>query len=162
MLYNPQVSYRVTATFIFSRENIKKKEGKKLNNNLFDNILNMDEGSDEEDFEQAATKRVNEAINSILVEEDEELQASYKPPEKQSVFFRYTDDGAVREDPEEAAKREKNKKKRLQSAKRPLTAKKKKVDISTVDMVSMVNTMSGQQKLDLNEKKSKKQIFPKA
>ena len=140
----------------------KKKEGKKLNNNLFDNILNMDEGSDEEDFEQAATKRVNEAINSILVEEDEELQASYKPPEKQSVFFRYTDDGAVREDPEEAAKREKNKKKRLQSAKRPLTAKKKKVDISTVDMVSMVNTMSGQQKLDMNEKKSKKQIFPKA
>ena len=122
----------------------KKKEGKKVNNNLFDNILNMDENqSDEEDFEQAATKRVNEAINSILVEEDEELQATYKPPDKISVFFRYTDDGAVREDPEEAAKREKNKKKRLQSAKRPLTAKKKKVDISTVDMVSMVNTMSG-------------------
>jgi hypothetical protein len=29
------------------------------------------------------------------------------------VFFRYTDEGAVREDPEEAAKKEKNKKKRL-------------------------------------------------
>jgi hypothetical protein len=37
----------------------------------------------------------------------------YVPPEKQSVYFRYTDDGAVREDPEEAAKKEKNKKKRL-------------------------------------------------
>jgi hypothetical protein len=35
------------------------------------------------------------------------------PPEKQSVFFRYTDEGAVREDPETAAKKEKNKKKRL-------------------------------------------------
>ena len=34
-------------------------------------------------------------------------------PEKQSVFFRYTDEGAVREDPEDAAKHEKNKKKRL-------------------------------------------------
>ncbi len=50
----------------------KKKEGKSVNNNLFENILNLDDQSDEEDFEQAATKRVNEAINSILVEEDEE------------------------------------------------------------------------------------------
>jgi hypothetical protein len=69
---------------------------------------------------------------------------NYQPPEKQSVFFRYTDEGAVREDPEEAAKKEKNKKKRLQSAKRPLTAKKKKVDIATVDVVNMVNSMSSQ------------------
>ena len=68
----------------------------------------------------------------------------------------------MREDPEEAAKKEKNKKKRLQSAKRPLTAKKKKVDIATVDVMNMVNTMGSQQKLDQNEKKSKKQIFPKA
>lgn len=72
------------------------------------------------------------------------------------MFFRYTDEGAVREDPEEAAKKEKNKKKRLQSAKRPLTAKKKKVDIATVDVMNMVNTMGSQQKLDQNEKKSKK------
>lgn len=50
----------------------KKKEGKQVNSNLFENILNLDDQSDEEDFEQAATKRVNEAINSILVEEDEE------------------------------------------------------------------------------------------
>ena len=54
------------------------------------------------------------------------------------MFFRYTDDGAVREDPEEAAKKEKNRKKRLQSAKRPLTAKKKKADMVTGDLVSMV------------------------
>ena len=87
---------------------------------------------------------------------------NYQAPDKQSVFFRYTDEGAVREDPEEAAKKEKNKKKRLQSAKRPLTAKKKKVDIATVDVMNMVNTMGSQQKLDQNEKKSKKQIFPKA
>lgn len=78
------------------------------------------------------------------------------------MFFRYTDEGAVREDPETAAKKEKNKKNRLQSAKRPLTAKKKKVDIATVDVVNMVNSMSSQQKLDQNEKKKKKQIFPKA
>ena len=50
----------------------KKKEGKAVNVNLFENIMNLDGESDEEDFEQAATKRVNEAINSILVEEDEE------------------------------------------------------------------------------------------
>ena len=139
----------------------KKKEGK-TDNSLFDNIMNLDGESDEEDFEQAATKRVNEAIKGILIEEDEEGQLNYQPPEKQSVFFRYTDDGAVREDPEEAAKKEKNKKKRLQSAKRPLTAKKKKVDMHTVDVVNMVQSMSSQQKLDQNEKKSKKQMYPKA
>jgi len=50
----------------------KKKEGKAVNTNLFENIMNLEGESDEEDFEQAATKRVNEAINSILIEEDEE------------------------------------------------------------------------------------------
>ncbi len=63
------------------------------------------------------------------------------PPEKLSVYFRYTDDGAVREDPEEAAKKDKNRKKRLQSAKRPLTAKKKKADMVTGDIEKMVQTM---------------------
>lgn len=52
----------------------RKKEGKKVNNLLFENILNLDESDEEENFEEAATKRVNEAINSILVEEDEETQ----------------------------------------------------------------------------------------
>lgn len=78
------------------------------------------------------------------------------PPEKQSVFFRYTDDGAVREDPEEAARMEKNKKKRLQSAKRPLTAKKKKTDMVTGDLVNMVQTLGAQQQADQSVKKGKK------
>ena len=72
--------------------------------------------SEDEDYEAAATKRVNEAISSILLEEEAELghqQAAFVPPETQSVYFRYTVDGAVREDPEEAAKKEKNRKKRL-------------------------------------------------
>jgi len=84
------------------------------------------------------------------------------PPEKQSVYFRYTDEGAVREDPEEAAKKEKNKKKRLQSAKRPLTAKKKKADMLTGDLQSMVKTMSAQQKADQTTKKGKEKMYPKA
>ena len=61
------------------------------------------------------------------------------------MFFKYTDEGAVREDPEQAAKKEKAKKKRLQSAKRPLTAKKKKADMVTGDLVSMVYTMTSTQ-----------------
>lgn len=51
-------------------------------NPLFENILNLEGDSEEEDFEQAATKRVHEAINSILVEEDEETQLNYQAPEK--------------------------------------------------------------------------------
>ena len=82
-------------------------------------------------------------------------------PEKQSVFFRYTDEGAVREDPEDAAKHEKNKKKRLQSAKRPLTAKKNKADMVTGDLDKMVQTMSAQQKAADATKKREK-IYPKA
>lgn len=138
----------------FSGNNIKtqraqKKEGKLGQAQHYmsafqENILNL-EDSEDEDYELAATKRVNEAINSILLEEEadmlDEIQP-YVPPEKQSVFFRYTDEGAVREDPDDAAKKEKNKKKRLQSAKRPLTAKKKKTDMVTGDLMNMVQTMS--------------------
>lgn len=84
--------------------------------NMHENLI-LDEASEDEDYEAAATKRVNEAITSILQEEEEEMgvqpQGSFVPPEKQSVYFRYTDEGAVREDPEEAAKREMAKKKRL-------------------------------------------------
>jgi hypothetical protein len=40
---------------------------------LFEHILNLEE-SDDEDYETAATKRVNEAITSILNEEDEEAE----------------------------------------------------------------------------------------
>ena len=64
----------------FSGNNIKmqkakKKEGKLSldGNQLLENILNLEGESEEEDFEQAATKRVNEAINSILIDEDEEV-----------------------------------------------------------------------------------------
>ena len=101
------------------------------------------EESEDEDFEAAATKRVNEAISSILIEEEEETGVpQYVPPENLSIFYRYTEEGAVREDPDVAAKKEKNKKKRLQSAKRPLTAKKKKADMVTGDIESMIKSMS--------------------
>jgi hypothetical protein len=52
----------------------KKKEGKdigKESNFLYENILNL-EDSEDEDYETAATKRVNEAISSILNEGEEE------------------------------------------------------------------------------------------
>lgn len=93
------------------------------------------EESEDEDFEAAATSRVNEAITSILVEEEEETGlAQYVPPENLSVYYRYTEEGAVREDPDHAAKKEKQRKKRQASAKRPLTAKKKKADMVTGDI----------------------------
>lgn len=126
--------------------------------------MSLDENSEDEDYEAAATKRVQEAVQSILLEEEEEMgiQASaYVPPEKMSVYFRYTDDGAVREDPEDAAKKEKNRKKRMQSAKRPLTAKKKKADMVTGDIEKMVQTMGAQQRTTETGKRQTK-IFPKA
>ena len=103
----------------FTGNNIKiqkaqQKEGKLgyMSQFLQENIMNMDD-SEDEDYELAATNRVNEAISSILMEEEGDMMGeppAYVPPEKQSVFFRYTDEGAVREDPEEARKKEKAKK----------------------------------------------------
>ena len=117
--------------------------------------MNLEE-SEDEDYEAAATQRVNEAIHSILNEEiDDEVNLQYVPPEKQSVYFKYTDEGAVREDPEQAAKKEKAKKKRLQSAKRPLTAKKKKADMVTGDLVSMVQTMTSTMSSEKSIRKNK-------
>jgi len=115
------------------------------------------EESEDEDFEDAATKRVHEAIYSILNEEEDEGMLQYVPPEKQSVYFAYTEEGAVREDPDETAKKEKNKKNRLKSAKRPLTGKKKKVDIAGGDIVKMAETAGG-----AHPSKKKKDFFPKA
>ena len=66
----------------------------------------------------------------------------------------------MREDPDEAEKAEKKKKKRIQSAKRPLTAKKKKQDMMKGDIVSMVKTMTTSQAVDKPD--SKKPLFPKA
>jgi hypothetical protein len=43
--------------------------------------LNLEE-SEDEDYETAATKRVNEAISSILYEGEEEEPAAFVPPEK--------------------------------------------------------------------------------
>ena len=62
----------------FTGNNIKlqkaqQKEGKIGQLNAFqENILNL-EDSEDEDYEAAATKRVNEAINSILLEEEGEI-----------------------------------------------------------------------------------------
>lgn len=120
------------------------KDNKKGNEFMQEHIMNLGEESEDEDFEAAATKRVNDAINNILYEEEEEGLTGYVPPDKQSVFFRYTEEGAVREDPDEAAKKDKTRKRRQQSAKRPLTAKKKKADMVTGDLVSMVQSMSAQ------------------
>ena len=60
----------------------KKKEGKQLHSLMYENILNFDDSDGEENFEEAATKRVNEAIGSILQEEDEETQVQYQNPDK--------------------------------------------------------------------------------
>jgi len=141
----------------------KKKEGKEsiFGTGFFEQVLGLEE-SEDEDYEAAATKRVNEAINSILNEEEEEAGLAIVPPDKFSVYFKYTDEGAVREDPDQAAKKEKNKKKRLQSSKRPLTAKKKKVDMVTGDIVSMVQTMTSSQTTENSIRKNKQVVYPKA
>ena len=147
----------------------KRKEGKEALSGkhqggayLYEHVMNLEE-SEDEDYEAAATQRVNEAIHSILNEEvEEEASLQYVPPEKQSVFFKYTDEGAVREDPEHAARKEKTKKKRLQSAKRPLTAKKKKADMVTGDLVSMVRTMTSSQAAEKSIRKGKQVMYPKA
>ena len=78
-----------------------KKEGRtNPQSYMYENIMNMDD-SEDEDFEAAATTRVNEAIQSILVEEEEETGVpQYGPAENLSVFYRYTEEGAVREDPD--------------------------------------------------------------
>jgi len=82
-------------------------------NPFYENIIDMGEESEDEDFEAAATKRVNEAISSILIEEEEETgQPQFVPTENLSVYYRYTEEGAVREDPEVARKKEKQRRKR--------------------------------------------------
>jgi len=43
-----------------------------------------------------------------------------------------------------------------------LTAKKKKADMVTGDLVSMVKTMSAQQKADQTTKRQKEKMYPKA
>jgi hypothetical protein len=62
------------------------------------------EESEDENFEEAATKRVEEAISSILAEEEDQGMVPFTPVDQMSVYYQYTKDGAVREDPEEAKK----------------------------------------------------------
>ena len=116
--WNDDINDWVVPNVEFTGNNIKiqkaqQKEGKLgyMSQFMQDNIMNMEE-SEDEDFENAATNRVNEAISSILLEEEGEMMGeppAYVPPEKQSVFFRYTDEGAVREDPEDEKKANKKK-----------------------------------------------------
>jgi hypothetical protein len=57
-------------------------------------------------------------------------------------------------------KRRKAKRKRLQSAKRPLTAKKKKADMVTGDIEKMVETMGAQQRADQTTKQKREKMYP--
>jgi kinesin family protein 3/17 len=65
----------------------KRKEGKDGGKHqggqyLYEHVMNLEE-SEDEDYEAAATMRVNEAIHSILNEEiEDEAQLQYVPPEK--------------------------------------------------------------------------------
>ena len=147
--WSEEINDWVVPNVEFTGNNIKiqkaqQKEGKLgyMSQFMQENIMNMDD-SEDEDFEVAATNRVNEAISSILLEEEGDMGEvpAYVPPEKQSVFFRYTDDGAVREDPEDEKNNKKKKSQRQKESARPLTAKKKKTDMVTGDLMNMVSTM---------------------
>lgn len=51
---------------------MKDEKGRPQYELLNDNVVSW-EDSEDEDYEAAATKRVNEAISSILMEEEEEM-----------------------------------------------------------------------------------------
>ena len=132
---------------------------------MYENILNFEEDSEEEDYKEAATQRVKSMISNILVEEGEEEQLGPVPEQQQAIYYKYTDNGAEREDPEKSKKKKKkkkkkDKKKKGQSAKRPITAKKMKKG----DIVSMVETMTNAQHVNKleNKKINKNKKFPKA
>ncbi|CAI2386785.1 unnamed protein product [Moneuplotes crassus] len=154
----------------YTGNNIKKnkkaqKEGKKIgdveSNFLYEHILNFEDDSEEEDYKEAATQRVKNMISNILVEEGEEEQLEAPAPEQQqAIYYKYTENGAEREDPEKSKKKKDKKKKGLQSGKRPITAKKMKKG----DIVSMVETMTNAQSVNKIESKkgAKAKHFPKA
>ena len=93
----------------FTGNNIKKnkkKKGSSAYKYMYENVLGLDEESEEEDYETAATMRVQNVINNILSEEaEEEGFVNFVPPEQQTVFYTYTEEGAMREDPEKANKK---------------------------------------------------------
>ncbi len=103
---------------------------------MYDHILNFEDEEEEEDYKSAATDRVQNMISNIMVEEGEEEMAPIPANVQPSVYYKYTDTGAEREDPEALTK--KKGKKAKKGAGRPLTAKK----IKKGDIVSMVETMT--------------------
>lgn len=153
----------------YTGNNIKRnkkyqKEGKKIDglesNFLYEHILNFEDDSEEEDYKEAATQRVQSMIGNILAEEGEDEQLATMAEKQPVVYYKYTDDGAVREDPEANKKKKDKKKKGLKSGKRPITAKKMKKG----DIVSMVETMTNAQHVNKLEGKKAPKVkhFPKA
>jgi ADP-ribose pyrophosphatase YjhB (NUDIX family) len=156
----------------FTGNNIKKnkkmqKEGKKIegleSNFLYEHILNFEDDSEEEDYKEAATQRVQNMINNILVEEGDEDQMTTLAEQQQAVYYKYTDNGAEREEVKAGSKKgakKDAKAKGLKSGKRPITAKKMKKG----DIVSMVETMTNAQQVNKLEgkKATKVKHFPKA
>ena len=84
------------------------------------------------------------------------------------MFYTYTEEGAMREDPEKANKKSKKKKTKRgidqHTSKRPLTAKKKAENMMKGDIVSMVETLTNAQSQTKTESKEKKaaKFYPKA
>lgn len=165
-----QVAEWVIPNVEYTGNNIKKnkkmkKEGKKIDglesNFIYEHILNFEEDSEEEDYKEAASQRVQNMINNILVEEGEDEQLATLASQQQAIYYKYTNNGAEREDPEAAKKKkEKRKKGTKASSKRPLTAKKMKKG----DIVSMVESMTNAQHVANIEgkKPTKQKYFPKA
>jgi hypothetical protein len=140
----------------------KKKKGERIDedisgNFLYEHILNFDEDEEEEDYKSAATDRVQSMINNIMLEEGEQEVVTPPVNIQPSVFYKYTDMGAEREDPDALTKKKKKKKEKRPGTSRPLTAKKG-------DIVSMVETMTNSQSVAKHEAaiKKKKIHFPKA
>lgn len=153
----------------YTGNNIKKnkkmkKEGKKIDglesNFIYEHILNFEDDSEEEDYKEAASQRVQNMISNILVEEGEDEQLATLANNQQAIYYKYTDSGAEREDPDAAKKKKEKRKKGSKSGKRPLTAKKMKKG----DIVSMVESMTNAQHVAKIEgkKPNKKAYFPKA
>ena len=153
----------------YTGNNIKKnkkmkKEGKQIDglesNFIYEHILNFEDDSEEEDYKEAASMRVKNMISNILVEEGEDEQMATMATQQQAIYYKYTDNGAEREDPDKAKKKKDRKKKAQKGGKRPLTAKK----IKKGDIVSMVEGMTNAQHVAKIEgkKPAKKAYFPKA
>lgn len=147
--YIPNLEYTGTNIKI---NKAKKKKGEKIDgeiagNFLYEHILNFDDEEEEEDYKSAATDRVQSMISNIMMEEGEEVV----PPitAQPSVYYKYTDVGAEREDPEALTKKKPKKAARPGTSKRPMTAKKG-------DIVSMVETMTNVQNVEKQEAEARK------